>query len=478
MGVKMDFIKKNNTMFTIKGIYLIYFEVLLILRAVGPYLLLPHIIDTIFFWSAGFLGSLIILIDFFISVKNHSLKKYDLLLLIFILVMVLSSVLNVQYGIFGNIKLVMWQVIFFFLVFQFGKDYGYNKWFKIAERVLVLSWFVIITISLSMFITKYGIKIPIQYKYYPVRIGWLGNRLFGIFTDPNFGAVTSIIVIFIEVKDLIQQKSSKILVFFSYLNILFQFLFIILSGSRTAEITLIILVFFFVFFVSSQGKRISIFSTTKRYLLSLMIAILSSVLLLGLSFSTEKAVVYLPSIYKTVKTDTTSEIHSEKQNRRNSPKVTTSLNRPDTESGDVSNRRFELWSSTIEIAKKSPLVGGSPAYYIQFAHDKVPYTLMGQDNLTAHNLIFLVLAATGGIGVFIFFLFLIISIIKAIIYCFNSVSILKNDPIFYAIIFSGGICVSSLFITELVLVSTIGAFIFWLSLGLVYNNELNSMNKN
>lgn len=460
--------KMNSTMFSIKGFFLVYFEILLILRAVGPYLLLPHIIDTVFFWSAGFMGSLIVFVDLLMTIRDRKLKKYDIFLILFILVMLVSSIINIKYGIFGNIKLLMWQVIFFFLVFQFSKDYGYNRWFKIVERVLVFSWFVIIIISLSMFITKYGIKIPIQYKYYPVRIGWLGNRLFGIFTDPNFGAVTSIIVIFIGVKDIIQNNSSLAFKVFTYLNIVLQFLFIVLSGSRTAEITLITLVFFYFLFLTSQSKRIMNIANLKRYSISLCVGILMAIACLGIVFITEKVVVYLPAAYSNIKNDTSNKPAKDmKENDRKE----ISLARPDTESGDVSNRRFELWSSTIEIAKKSPLVGGSPAYYIQFAHDKVPYTLMGQDNLTAHNLVFLVLAATGGLGVLIFLIFLIKSVFKALMYCFNSPKLLKKDPIFYSIIFSGGICLSSLFITELVLVSTIGAFIFWLSVGLVYNKK-------
>ncbi|MDT2428486.1 O-antigen ligase family protein [Enterococcus avium] len=463
----MNINKMNSSMFNIKGVFLIYFEILLILRAVGPYLLLPHIIDTVFFWSAGFVGSLIILIDFIMTIKARRIKKYDIFLILFILVMLISSIVNIKYGIFGNIKLLMWQVIFFFLVFQFAKDYGYNRWFKIAERILVLSWFVIILISLSMFITKYGLKIPIQYKYYPVRIGWLGNRLFGIFTDPNFGAVTSIIIIFIGVKDLIKNDSSKMFKIFNYFNILLQFLFVVLSGSRTAEITLLTLVFLYIFFVASQNIKVIDKDKVKRYLFSFCLSVIASIVCLGAMFITEKFVVYLPAAYSNVKKETPKKTEKEIKE-----KDETSLVRPDTESGDVSNRRFQLWSSTIEIAKKSPLVGGSPAYYIQFAHDRVPYTLMGQDNLTAHNLIFLVLAATGGLGVLVFVVFLVKSIVKALVYCFNSSTILKKDPIFYSIIFSGGIFISSLFITELVLVSTIGAFVFWLSIGIIYNKKV------
>ncbi|BDP80209.1 hypothetical protein EfmAA290_08850 [Enterococcus faecium] len=82
------------------------------------------------------------------------------------------------------------------------------------------------------------------------------------------------------------------------------------------------------------------------------------------------------------------------------------LKRPDTDGGDVSNLRFGLWKSAIEIFKSKPISGGSPGYYIEYAHDKLPYTLMGKDTLTAHNFIFLVMAATGGLGLLTLLTFL------------------------------------------------------------------------
>ncbi|MGQ4824150.1 O-antigen ligase family protein, partial [Enterococcus faecalis] len=102
------------------------------------------------------------------------------------------------------------------------------------------------------------------------------------------------------------------------------------------------------------------------------------------------------------------------------------LKRPDTDSGDVSNLRFELWKSAIEIFKSKPISGGSPGYYIEYAHDKLPYTLMGKDTLTAHNFIFLVMAATGGLGLLTLLTFLFIQCFKALRYCFTQPNLVKD----------------------------------------------------
>ncbi|MGX7125212.1 O-antigen ligase family protein [Enterococcus viikkiensis] len=473
----MEMIQKR--MFQAKGAYLLYFEIVLILRAIGPYLLLPGIIDTILFWSAGLFGIILIIVDFLISVCKKNIFKYDMMLALFIVVILFSSVINIKYGYFENIKLLMWQSIFFFLVFQFSKDYGFNKYHQYFERVLTVSWFFIIAISLWYFVVQNGIKIPIEFKYYPVRIGWLGNRLFGIFTDPNFGAVISVVVIFIELKRLLNgKKKPSVLKILMIINIVFQYLFIILSGSRTAYIVLLAITFLYVLFVilnRGKGNREAVFNfNTIRAVSFSLIAIIGLVIATNL---TEKVVVRIPKIYATVsmKQDSQSkQVQEEAHEEIGHP----SLERPDTSSSDISNMRFDLWDSAIQIAKKSPLVGGSPGYYIQFAHDRLPNTLMGRDNLTAHNLFFLVLASTGILGVIVFFVFIIKSIFKGLFYCFSKKKNLVIDNYFYEILIAGAIAISSLFITELVLVSTIGAFLFWSSVGLFYNKKFTILGDN
>lgn len=460
----MEIIQKR--MFQIKGSYLLYFEMVLILRAIGPYLLLPEIIDSVLFLSAGFFGISLIMIDFLISFRQKNIFKYNVLLFFFILVILISSVINIKYGYFENVKLIMWQSIFFFLVFQFSKDYGFNKYHQYFDRLLTISWFFIIIISLWYFIVQKGMKIPIEFKYYPVRIGWLGNRLFGIFTDPNFGAVISSVVIFIEIKYLLNDKQrSFVLSSLRILNIIFQYLFIVLSGSRTAYIVLLGTTFLYVLFV--MLKKTKVLLNTVRAVVFSLIAVVVLVIATDL---TGKIVVDIPRLYTTV---TTKQVDTLKKTHENveSP----SLKRPDTSSNDISNMRFALWDSTIQIAKKSPLIGGSPGYYIQFAHDRVPNTLMGRDNLTAHNLFFLVLASTGILGVIVFFIFMLKSILKGLFYSINKKKNLATDKHFYAILIASAIAISSLFITELVLVSTIGAFLFWSSVGLFYSKPFNNL---
>lgn len=85
--------------------------------------------------------------------------------------MLVSSLMNLKYGYSENIKLIMWQLIFFFMIYQFGKDYSSNFFFKVFTWILSLVWFLANLVSLYWFVIQYGIKIPIKYKYYLVRLG-------------------------------------------------------------------------------------------------------------------------------------------------------------------------------------------------------------------------------------------------------------------------------------------------------------------
>ncbi|MBE9888309.1 O-antigen ligase family protein [Enterococcus durans] len=454
----------------VKGWYIVYFGFILMLRAIGPFLLLPTKVDTLLFWPAGIIGCLLLLSDVGLSIKEKKYKKYDLFLILFILSMIISSIMNVKYGYSENIKLLMWQIIFFFIVFQFGKDYGKTFFIKIFSIVLSIVWFINNVASLYMFLIQYGIKIPIQYKYYPVRLGWLGNRLFGVYTDPNFGAVISLIVLILGLYYLINVKLNWILRSMIIINMFIQFSFIALSGSRTTLVCLLVATFTFAFFsVYSMSNFKN--NYLKKWLLATIVSLISVFGMYILNDVTAHAWAHVPQMIeaKKEKTSTTSVPNNDSNNK-------VDLTRPDTESGDISNLRFKLWESSIEILKSSPISGGSPGYYIQYAHDKLPNNFMGQDNLTAHSFIFLIMAATGGLGLVTFFIFFIFQCYKALRYCFMQRDLIKNEN-FYSVIIVLTIAVSALFITELVLVSTIGAFTFWAYLGTL-QKTISTNNKN
>ncbi|MCU9783400.1 hypothetical protein N4802_12405, partial [Enterococcus faecalis] len=156
-------LKPNSTLKNIKGIYILYFELILIFRTIGPLILMPNLLDKLFFVSSGLIGLTIIFIDAIDSIKKSNQKKFDIWLILFIAIMLISSLVNIKYGLAGNLKLIMWQAIYFFVIFQYGKDYGKkDKIFDYFFVILIIFWFFSAIISLWMFFTQFGVKIPMD----------------------------------------------------------------------------------------------------------------------------------------------------------------------------------------------------------------------------------------------------------------------------------------------------------------------------
>ncbi|MGG2896801.1 hypothetical protein ACQVGZ_13140 [Enterococcus lactis] len=81
-----------------------------------------------------------------------------------------------------------------------------------------------VIISLGMFFTHYSYVAPFDKFYNGFRAGFVENRLYGIFSDPNFAGATSVAVVFLAVKLLMTNKNkmakiySIVMIFFNLLT--------------------------------------------------------------------------------------------------------------------------------------------------------------------------------------------------------------------------------------------------------------------
>ena len=80
------------------------------------------------------------------------------------------------------------------------------------------------------------------------------------------------------------------------------------------------------------------------------------------------------------------------------------------------------------------------------------------------------MASTGASGLLVFFIFFVNKIYISLKYLFGKSSLMQ-DMNFYVILSVLAITISALFITELVLVSTIGAVVIWFFLGKITSLE-------
>ncbi|MGM0170796.1 hypothetical protein IGJ39_000879 [Enterococcus sp. AZ140] len=447
--------KKDDYLQKGKNIFIVGLLIMLISRAVGAYSLLPSTIDSVLFSILAIFGSIVLLADFFTRVLKKNRWTYDILLLLFIVIMCISSLLNMKYGLFGNLKFIVWQALYFFIVYDNGISRNRNKsdqLLSIISGTLIVIWTSLVVVSLGMFLTQYNYSIQLS-RVNPLRIGMLEGRLFGVFSDPNYGSVMCVVTIFLSLYYIFSKKySNKWLLTGVYVSIFLNISYIILSGSRNGLITLLVTTFVFVFFSMYQYQL----KKKKNLLLNILLSILSGVAVMALVFGVAQLIKigwsYFPQFFEKKQTGTTA-------GRVN-------LTRPDVaQSTDVSNLRFTIWKSAVEIFQSSWLFGTSPKNMIAYAQDVLPNTYIAQRNFSVHNAYLNTLASTGILGGLTFVAFIVTKAARVIAFLFKPITNLLNTRMIYCICGIFALAFSGFFHNEMILVNISGAFLFWFLLG-------------
>ncbi|MDT2827538.1 O-antigen ligase family protein [Enterococcus viikkiensis] len=451
----MNIEKIENHTIIFKKIFLFTFSTGLLIRLIGAYSLLPSKIDTLFFTLVSLLGLMLLFTDFFI-LKKISIKK-NILLILFILALLLSAIVNGPSGLIANFKLIIWQIIYLFVVFQVGYTVELHESINTLEKIIIISWNILTILSILMFFGHFSYVAPLDKFYNGLRIGFVENRLYGVFADPNFAGTVSVAVLLLSVYYILSKKNFLFIKVTSIISLPIQFIYIVLSGSRTALISLVVVAFFgTLFFAYHRGKR-----KISSYGISFLLGLIAVLFVFGgewaIKYSLPKMAQNTPVVFS-IKTN--SAKHHDK-------KTDVTLARADVDQkDDVSNNRFELWKSSFEIFKSTPLVGTSPRNLMDYAEKKLPSTFIATKKQTSHNFIFYLLATTGVLGTLPILLFILIKIFIAL-----RVLIISKENSYNRFLLDTLVClailVSACFLTELVLVNKIGTFLFWLYLGKV-----------
>ncbi len=426
--------------------FILFWEFMLIVRMVSLYSMIPSKIDSIIFTLISFVGGMLFLRN---GIKWLQKKqKFSFLLILFALALVATSILNGPSGIVANFKLIIWQLLFFFVVFEIGEK-NYKKLFPLVEKVLVITWFVLIIISLSMFFIQFSYTAPLDKLYYGIRMGLVENRLYGVFVDPNYGATISVVTIFVSLH-LFKEAKKQFYKVFIIISVVCEFLFVILSGSRTALIEIMVASLVVCFFSFYYKKRKS--PLLKKIVYSTIIGLLvTSGIYLLMNVTQKAAIISANSISKIIVL------------KKDETKI--SLDRKDVdENSDVSNSRFKLWGSAFEIFEQTPIIGTAPKNMVPYAQKHLPKTWIAKKEQTPHNFIFYLLATTGLIGTIPFVIFIVFNIIKVLIHLFK-LDIFDYKEYLFQCSMVLIILISACLITDVVLVNKLGTMIFYLYLG-------------
>ena len=416
-------------------------------------------------WYLSYLSYGIVIFGLFIGLLRLTHIKDFITPSIFILVSfcfsyVLSSINTMQYGVIENVQALVWMAVQYFLVFAYDKtrdERGLKKERSIILSVVLIYTFIAAIIGIVMMLTEYS-----YYEYvegYNIYGGFIFNRLFGIYMDCNYGAVLSIISIVISVY--IYKSVNKYIKALLVVNIVAEYLFICFSDSRTGMMAAFATILVYIICKDYKGE-LKDFYKSKEFWKSLALSIVLVLLFVGSLL-----------IVKNISSEARSAIArisarnaGASVEEQNVAAIEAEIGRYENGVADsnVSNGRFDIWGSAIDLFKAHPIIGVSFRNNIETARAEIPSTyiaIAGYDSM--HNFFFDILSSQGIVGTIIA-VFLIAAALITVAKTYNQY---EEYGLLLSII--AAIFASMLFYSETFYMNTPGAFIFWYILGYMVN---------
>ncbi len=437
-------------------------------------LLANHPMLTFFSTGVAIIG--VIIVFYRLLNANRYIRFFGFIVLVaFLVSYFVSSLISAQYGIIENIQALAWMT--FHVGVCYVADAAEDETKAKKTYIGLLAYFSVYValaniVSIAMLLVGYG-KSPIE-SFNGNIIGFVWGRLWGMYADPNYGAVFCVAAVIISCYFFGRTAKAWLKMLLSF-NILLSFSYIAFSDSRTGLVCLLVTLFFCVLFVSKARVDARTEPFLKRVLcLGFAIAVVFvGFFSLKTIKETYNTVVILASEHKTDPGGETSPSLSE----NDLPSAPSVIDREGNElQEDISNRRFDLWKSGIEVWSHSPIFGVSHRNIVPFSLDKVPDTyLVNNDRIgnfnTTHNAYIDILVSQGTVGAILFLLFfvaIIVLIFKKMMFSKGSENCTPENILSVGLIIA--FAASACFVLEVVYINTAGAILFWTSLGMLVKN--------
>lgn len=453
----------------VKEIYiLVYVTYVLLARIVPLVNFITLGVNSIIYSVLAILGLVILLVDFLMTFFVFKSRE-NIILLLFLVVCLISSVLNMDYGITSNIKTLVWSAIQFFVLFSIVNIKEENEVNRTMTRVMKISsaiWFAGVIVSLLQFFGQVGYVSP--FEDFARRQGFVEARLFGVFTDPNFAAVTSIMVV-LFCWLLLKNCNKKAIRVYYITNIVVQLIYVVLSGSRTAMYGGVLLAFALGVLVvrNKELERANRKPFAKALIGGVAAVALSIGMIVLVEYSLPLIVEIGDSFSELLQTQEVADNDVE-QNEidKEKEKEHVSLNRPDVSEDNVSNNRYEIWSNYLKISADHRLFGLSPRNLMSYLKANYPDNFLvtkGYDE--THNGWLAIFVCTGIAGTLVMAAFFAEYIYQGCRY----LKAKKNKTIETKIMVLFGcvfiVAVSAVLQPEVFFINTYGAITFWLFMG-------------
>lgn len=411
-------------------------------------------------------GALLLLFRAF-HFKQYINSGSAVLLILFCVSMAVSALLNRKYGIVENVQALAWTTLQFGMLYLCDKKRPaaeYKREFVILASVFSVYVLLANLVSIAMFFAHYGVFG--QYSFNGNIIGFIWGRLWGVYSDPNNGSVMCVasIVLCICAWMAIPAKTKKAFKAFLCVNIILDYCYIILSDSRTGMVCALIGVACVLFFgLSAKFFRKKELKPVLKNCLCLVLAVVISVTLYSALQLMKSGYNYTIEKIMAMRADDPT-FNEDNLNAA----LITGRDSADTES-DISNRRFDLWKSGLEIWKTSPIFGVSQRNITPYAKDVVPDTYLVNNDMgdfdSTHNMFIDVLVSQGAVGILLllaFFVCMAVLIIRRFLCVEKHRTSMYHIALFSVLVVFACSC---MFVLDVLYLNSAATVMFWSSLG-------------
>lgn len=413
--------------------------------------LVEDTVNAFLYIFAGLFGLFLFAIDFFFYRGFRKMKFYPVYI-IFIVCAAISSALNYRYGITSNLSTLVWLIIQMGLFTTMGQLFTkerYDRWLTLFFTFSGLIWGIASAISLYQYIFISGYRVFLNGRH--IRQSLYDNRLFGVFIDPNLGAFVAFLVIWGMIY-LIRRYSHKLLRIMAVLNCILQLFYIILSGSRSTEVCMIVslsyaLIYLLLKKYNNMEQKPSLWIRSASYI---VVPVVCLILLFGFF-----------SLFKSGVTQFAKYMSPEQHVIENE------LKRTDIE-GNESNNRSDIWKGYLFLMKDKPLFGVSPRNAWNYADKVHPGSYIAEHHYDVHNAYIAVLACMGIVG-FLVLLVMLFCFLKTMLP--RSVDPGRMDlPYFIALQIILNVAVFIFFYPGIFFTNGIDTVLFWPAIGYTLQN--------
>ena len=444
-----------------------------VLMLIAPFL--TFLASTPFYHISAFLGLLGGALLFADLLTNRVLWRGPMCLLLYgvCFMACVASLRTMRYGLHDNLFDICWVVIQFALVYSWRyrlKDEQAVRFIRIVYPVAALAWFAACCVSFFQFALQIGYRYiadPRSLNPELCRQGFLQHRLFGVFTGLDYAVYISLVLAIVGVYYFTASKRlwKKILLAIILLTYL---LHMILSGSRSVQISLFLYIFFYTWLqLRSRTKRDGIRRIAALFLASTIVTGIS----IGCFFGVKQVMRYVPAL---VSGDLSGGDDPFEETEDDI------LEREGLE-GDVSNNRFKIWADYLTLRGDIGLVGLSLSNYNDYIKEYHPdlYIVQyfqedyGEAEKTdmvyeSHNNYLFAFVSTGLIGFLLFMAFLITVVVRVIRHIHENRQLSPAFIATLAVVCVG--CVQALFMNSVFLKINGPSFLFWFAMGLLMHD--------